>query len=123
MSARTALIEYLTTLVASEPVLEDIRIVKSPRFVGEISKPILIVKTNSLSKIPAAPRSGLLGGFTLTLVSPHKDLDRAEDDLEGRLEVLLPALFSWGLLWETANQAQYDEDRICYDIETTSILN
>jgi hypothetical protein len=123
MSARTALIEYLTTLVASEPALEDIRIIKSVRFVGEISTPILIVKTNSLSKIPAAPRSGFLGDFTLTLVSPHKDLDRAEDDLEGRLEVLLPSLFTWGLLWESADQAQYDADRICYDIHTTSVLN
>jgi hypothetical protein len=123
MSARTALIEYLTGLLAAEPALEDVRIVKSPRFVGEISKPILIVKTNSLSKIPAAPRAGFLGSFTLTLVSPHKDLDKAEDDLEARLEVLLPKLFTWGLLWESADQAQYDEDRICYDITTQSVLN
>lgn len=123
MSARTALVEYLTTLVASTPGLEDVRVIPTIRYVGEISKPILIVKTNSLAKIPAAPRAGFLGSFTLTLVSPHKDLDRAEDDLEGRLEVLLPSLFSWGLLWESADQAQYDEDRICYDISTTSVLN
>jgi hypothetical protein len=123
MSARTALIEYLEVLVAGVPALEDIRIIKSIRFVGEIATPILVVKTNSLAKIPAAPRAGFLGSFTLTLVSPHKDLDKAEDDLEGRLEVLLPSLFTWGLLWESADQAQYDEDRICYDIHTTSVLN
>ena len=123
MSARTALVEYLTTLVASKPELEDIRVIPTIRYVGEISQPILIVKTNSLSKIAAAPRSGLLGSFTLTLVSPHQDIDRAEDDLEARLEVLLPSLFTWGLLWETADQAQYDENRICYDIQTTSVLN
>jgi len=123
MSARTALVEYLTTLVASKPELEDIRVIPTIRYVGEISTPILIVKTNSLSKIAAAPRSGLLGSFTLTLVSPHQDIDRAEDDLEARLEVLLPSLFTWGLLWETADQAQYDENRICYDIQTTSVLN
>lgn len=123
MSARTALIEYLTTLVAATPELEDVRVIPTIRYVGEISKPILIVKTNSFSKIAAAPRAGLLGSFTLTLVSPHQDLERAEDDLEARLEVLLPALFTWGLLWESADQAQYDENRICYDITTTSVLN
>ena len=123
MSVRTTLVEYLTTLVASTPELEDVRVIPTIRYVGEISTPILIVKTNSLAKIAAAPRAGFLGSFTLTLVSPHKDLDRAEDDLEGRLEVLLPSLFTWGLLWESADQAQYDKDRICYDIHTTSVLN
>jgi hypothetical protein len=56
MSARTALIEYLEALLPTDPALEDIRIVKSPRFVGEISKPILIVKTNSLSRSSSALR-------------------------------------------------------------------
>jgi hypothetical protein len=123
MSARSALVEYLTTLVAATPELEDVRVIPTTRTLGELSKPVLIVKTNSLSKIPAAPRAGFIGSFTLTLVSPHQDLDLAEDDLEARLEVLLPALFTWGLLWESADQAQYDENRICYDIQTTSILN
>ena len=122
MSARTALVDHLTALCAVTPELADVRVIPSIRTVGEISKPILIVKTNSLRMIAEAPRSAPMGVFTVTLVSPHKDLDLAEDDLEARLEVLLPALFTSGLLWESADQAQYDENRICYDIAVTSIL-
>jgi hypothetical protein len=123
MSARTALIEYLESVVASDVTLQDIRVVPTVRDVGELSKPVLIIKTNSLSKIPQAPRAGFLGNFTATLVSPFKDLERAEDDLEDRLEVLLPLLFSWGLVWSSADQARFDEDRICYDIHIQSVLN
>jgi len=121
MSLRSDLIAYLEELLPTVPALADIRVIRSVRAVDELAKPVLIVKTDALSKLPQAPRLKFVGSFTLTLVSPKQDIDKAEDDLEARLEVLLPSLFTWGLSWTSADQAAYDDNRICYDIRVTSI--
>jgi hypothetical protein len=121
MSLRTDLTLYLQEICTATTGLEDVRVMPSVRDVGALSKPVLIVKTNALEKLPQAPRSHFQGSFTLTLVSPHQDIDLAEDDLEARLEVLLPALFTFGMNWESATQAAFTESLLCYDIAVTSI--
>ena len=121
MSLRTDLAAYLQDVCQATTGLEDVRVVASVRDVGALSKPLLVVKTNALEKLPQAPRSQYVGSFTLTLVSPHQDIDAAEDDLEARLELLLPALFTFGLNWESATQAAFTESLLCYDIAVTSI--
>jgi hypothetical protein len=121
MSVRTVLIEQLEALVAATPDLAGVRVVPSVRDVGALSQPVLIVKTNSLTKLPASPRSHFNGNFTLTLVSQHQDIDRAEDQLEGLLEVLLPALFTFSMSWESADQVAYGDSYLAYDITTNSI--
>ena len=85
MSLRTDLAAYLADVCEATTGLEDVRVMPSVRDVGALSKPALIVKTNALEKLPQAPRSQYVGSFTLTLVSPHQDIDKAEDDLEARL--------------------------------------
>ena len=121
MSARTVLAEYLQAVIDGNPELESIKLVPSVRDVGTLSKPTLIIKTDSYSKIPVAPRSRQ-GNFTLTLVSPHQNIDAAEDELDELLESLLPALFTSGLLWEDATQVGYGDSNLAYDIRITSIL-
>ena len=121
MSLRTNLITYLGELIPTVTGLEDVNVIPSVRDVGELSKPVLIVKTNAFRKLPEAPRSKFIADFTLTLVSPHQDVNKAEDDLEARLELLLPHLFTWGMSWQSADQAQFSESRLCYDIQLTSI--
>ncbi len=121
MSLRADLIAYLGELIPTIEGLEDVRVIPSVRALDELSKPVLIVKTNGLRKLAQSPRSHMGGEFTLTLVSPHQDIDKAEDDLDARLELLLPGLFTFGLSWQSADQANYDDTRLCYDITVTSI--
>lgn len=120
MSLRTDLVDYLTGLVTTIPELATLQVIPAPRAIAEITVPHLIVKTDQLTKNPAAPLSTFQGTFTLTLVSPHRDLTRAEDHLEALLEALLPALFTWGMSWQDATQVAYDQN-LAYDIRTTSI--
>jgi hypothetical protein len=117
---RTGLAKYLVLLTQATEGLEDVRVVPSIRNLGEFNKPTIVVKTDTLTKLPAAPKSNL-GSFTVTLISPHDDMDRAEDQLDDLLELFLPQLFTWQLNWESASQASYN-DKLCYDIVVTSIM-
>lgn len=129
MSMKSVLVEYLADVVLAEPALADIRVVGSVRELGELGKrPVLVVKTNGFEKLPAAPQTKRMGHFTATLVSPHRDIDRGEDDLDARLEVLLPLLLTAGLNWTEATQTVWGKDaegnpaHLCYDITLDSIL-
>lgn len=125
MSIRSDLAAYLATVIAGNPELDAIKLVPSVRDVGALSKPTLIIKTDSFEKIAVAPRSRQ-GNFTLTLVSPHANIDSAEDQLDELLEPLLPALFTAGILWTEATQVAYGEPErtyLAYDIRISSILS
>jgi hypothetical protein len=123
MSSRDSLIEALEPILADTEGLEGVRLVKSVRNVGELSTPVLIVKTDAFEINAAAPRTAAVGQFSLILVSPHKDLDKAEDQLDDLLELLLPTLLSASLVWSRAEQKQfYDDSHICYEIAVTAIL-
>jgi hypothetical protein len=91
------------------------------RDLGELSQPTLIVKTDSYEKLAAAPIRKRLGNFTITLVSNHDDIDRAETQLDDLLEALLPALFTAGLSWQEATQVEYSGN-LAFDIRITSIV-
>jgi hypothetical protein len=122
MSTRDSLIEYLETVLATAPELEQVKLVKSVRATDRLSQPVLIVRTNSLEKLPAAPIGNMLGNFTLVLVSHQVDVERAEDALDDLLEVLLPALFTHNIVWTTATQTQYDDEHLAYDIAVSTII-
>jgi hypothetical protein len=122
MSVRTAVGDYLAQVLAGTPGLESVKLVRSIRELGEISKPTLILKTESYVPTAAAPRTSRQGNFIATLVSPHRDLDRAEDQLDDLLELLLPALLTAGILWSDATQVGYGDSNLAYDIHISSIL-
>lgn len=123
MSSRSSLIAYLEPLIAATPGLEKIKLVRTVRAVDALSQPTLIVKTDALRKLPAAPMKKILASFTLVLVSPHKDVEKAEDQLDDLLEILLPLLLTWGIVWDSATQTEFDSEHIAYDIAITSILS
>lgn len=124
MSSRSSLIDYLEPIIASTPGLESLRFIRSVRAVDQLGKnPILILKTDSIEVLPAAPRSAPLGRFTLVLVSPHLDVEKAEDQLDDLLEILLPTLFGAHVMWEKATQTAYDDQHLSYDIAIRSILS
>jgi hypothetical protein len=121
MSLRTELCDYLETVCANTAGLEKVRVVRVVRDLGELSQPTLIVKTDSYEKLAAAPIRKRLGNFTITLVSNHDDIDRAETQLDDLLEALLPALFTAGLSWQEATQVEYSGN-LAFDIRITSIV-
>jgi hypothetical protein len=122
MSTRDSLIEYLEGIVAGTAGLEQVKIVKSVRATDRLSKPVLIVKTDSLEKLPAAPIGNMLGNFTLVLVSHLANVEKAEDQLDELLAILLPALFTNNIVWTSATQTQYDESHLAYDVAISTII-
>lgn len=122
MSLRSDLADYLATVVAGTEGMEDVRVVRSVRALGEINRPTIILKTDSYEKLPEAPLKKRVGLFTATLVSSHQDIDKAEDQLDDLLELFLPALFTFGLSWQSATQVAYDETRLAFDIIIRTIL-
>lgn len=123
MSTRASLIAQLQPILTTTPGLDKIKLIESVRATDQLStRPILIVKTDSLEKIPEAPRS-VLGNFTLVLVSPRVNVDKAEEELDDLLEILLPALRSQFIMWQRATQTSYDDQHIAYDITVTNILS
>jgi hypothetical protein len=122
MSTRASLIEYLAGVLTDTPALADVRLVKTVRATDRLSKPVLIVRTVSLEKLPAAPIGNMMGNFTLVLVSPHVDMEKAEDQLDDLLGDLLPALFTHNVVWTAATQTAYDEEHLAYDIAVSTII-
>lgn len=123
MSNRDELIAYVQGVLAAVPGLEGVQTVKSARAVSQLNKPTLAFKTQSYTKTAAAPLSKRTGEFLLTLISPLVDLDDAEDQLDDLLELLLPALLTSGIVWESATQVDFGDQYLAYDITVTSILS
>lgn len=123
MTDREEFIAYVSAVLAGTVGLEDVRLVKSVRAVDELSKPVLVVGRPTYEKLPAAPIKKRLATFPCTLISPHVDTDRAEDDLDARLEILLPKLFTSGLMWTEARGTSWDELHLAFDIDIQSILS
>lgn len=119
---RVVLADYLKQLVADTPSLASINVIPDTRALPELSSPTLIVKTDTYTPEPVAPLSKRRGNFTLTLATKHKDIARAEDELDALLEVLLPALLTSGVVWTEATQVEYASSVLAYDIKVTSVL-
>lgn len=123
MSARTVVLDTLETIIANVPELADVRLVRAPREVGELgSTPIIVVKTGEYARTPEAPLRNVTWSGTATLVSPHRDVDKAEDDLEARLEVITPRLTTAALKWLNAELVNYDDQHLALDIHLTAIF-
>ena len=123
MSQRDVLIEYLELVLAGTPGLEDVQVVRSGRATDRLNKPTIQVKTRGYDKLPQAPIKKRTGRFLASLISPLTDLDEAETQLDNLLELLLPALFKSGLMWQTADLTAWSDSQLAYDIELQTILS
>lgn len=122
MSARTVVIQHLAAIVASEPDLADTTVVPAVRDVGDINRPYLIVKTGTYTPTPEAPLRNMTWEGTVTLVSPHKDQERAEDHLEELLEALTGRLRTAALAWSGAQLTNFDDQHLSLDITLRAIF-
>jgi hypothetical protein len=122
-SSRDSLIAALEVILADVAGLEDVRLVKSSRDLGVLSKPTIIVARGTYEVNAAAPRSSAIGQFTLVLVSPHTDVDKSEEQLDDLLEILLPALLTATTSWSSAEPTVFDDTHDSYDIAVTALLS
>lgn len=123
MSTRQSLIDYLAPKLEAVEGLERVKFVPTIRATDALSsQPILILKTNAIVPLPSAPRH-YAGEFTLVLVSNLTDPEAAEDQLDGLLELLMPALFDNAVMWTRAEQTAYDDTHLSYDITLNTILS
>jgi hypothetical protein len=120
-TVREKLIEYLTAVCAETEGLEKVKFVTSARNLGNLSQPTFILTVKSYEPNPAAPHY-VLGNFVGVLVSNHLDLDKAEQQLDELLAILLPLLFSWGVIYSSADPTDFDDQHRSFDITFSSTL-
>lgn len=122
MSARTIVVDALTTLVAAVPALSSVQVVPAARDIGDLDRPYLVVKTSQYEPTPQAPTRNTTWTGTVTLVSPHRDQERAEQQLEDLLEVLGPLLINHQFIWQNAQLTNFDDQHLSLDITVSSIF-
>lgn len=129
MTARTMFLDALETIVAAETGLAGLRVIRSPRQVDDLGKtPIIQAKTDRYQRTPASPTRNLTWTGVATLVSPHRDVDKAEDHLEALFEALMVPLTSSRFVWGEAPLVAYGQNEdgspkyLALDISITAIF-
>jgi hypothetical protein len=108
--------QLLTELVPLLPY--GWKVVTVERNVDALTKPFVMLKQQTIRKNATAPRGALTIGWTLTIVSPHQDITKAELQLDHSVASLLFAINQvGGLTWSTATKVTYEETRLGYDID------
>ncbi|KQQ22877.1 hypothetical protein ASF48_06995 [Rathayibacter sp. Leaf299] len=96
-------------------------IIPEQRDPGVITKTTVLLKQDKISKLPASPIGSLQTSFILTIVTPHIDTTRAEDDLDDSVLELTTALDSLnGVDWTEAQKVGAGE-YLGYDISLSII--
>ncbi|PPI28202.1 hypothetical protein [Rathayibacter sp. AY1B5] len=91
-------------------------IIPEQRDPGVITNSTVLLKQERISKLPASPIGSLQTSFILTVLTPHADTARAEDDLDDAVLELTTALDSLnGVDWTEA-QKVISGDYLGYDI-------
>lgn len=128
MSVRTLFLDAVEALFTATAALEEVRVIRSPRAVDELdTRPIAQATTQRYEAIPEAPLNPRWIG-TLTLVSPHRDMEKAEDQLETLYEAILPVIRSGAFIVGQAALAPYGQNSdgspklLSLDVDVTSIL-
>jgi hypothetical protein len=89
------------------------------RNLDTLSTTVVMLKQNDFEALPAAPHSTLLVGFTVTIVTPLTDPEKAEDALDDDVVALLHAMDAAGFAWTKATKVLFDDAHLAYDIDLT----
>lgn len=119
MTARSGFLD------AVEPALTaaGVRLVRASRgSVGELQRPVAVARTVSYTRTPQAPLRNVTWNGLITLVSPLRDPDAAEEQLEELFDTIRPALLRATYIYESATFADWDDQHFCLDITITSIM-
>lgn len=94
------------------------KLVTSDRAVDLTKTMTVQIKQRRIIRTPQAPNGAHDIEFVLTVTSPHMDLDKAEDQLDTAVNVLIHAIDEAGIKWTNADKVA-NEDRLAYDITLT----
>lgn len=108
--------EQLAAVLA--PLLPtDWKLIPYQDSVDTLSDVTVMLKLASVEKHPSAPLGAYLARFTITVVDPSQDPQKAEDRLDDELLALLAALDSLNnSLWSTAEKVLFQDRYLAYDI-------
>jgi hypothetical protein len=124
MSARTIVIARLNEIVATTPALAELGVVvvEAARNLGELDRPKIVLKTGQYSPTPQAPTRNVTWTGTATLISPHRDQEESEQQLEDLLEAIAPKLLTAALRWTGADLTAYSDQLNALDITLEAIF-
>lgn len=80
---------------------------------------VVMLKQESIERNPAAPLGAHDIGFTVTIESPLDGLEKAEDELDDGVVLLLHKLDELHIAWKTAKKVLATSGRLAYDITLT----
>jgi hypothetical protein len=119
MSIRQDVADMLQDAWADIPELAEVRVLATQRGIDELSKPTALITSRTLGRVPEAPNSDYFRtGLMLTLISPHADLDRAQDQLDEIAEAALKFLQTF-CVHEDATTVGWGDSRLAFDIPIT----
>ncbi|MBF4565398.1 hypothetical protein [Plantibacter sp. VKM Ac-2876] len=88
----------------------------------KLAVPTVVISTKSFTPTPTAPRSSLTHTFTVTVIDPATDNEKAEEALEDEVMELVYALEQLdSLVWENAERVQWADRLMAWDITLTLI--
>jgi hypothetical protein len=122
MSARSEFADALAAAWADIPALAGVRVVATERELDVIDRPTFVIRSKSIARSPEAPIShrdiGLLG----SLISPHVNLDIAQDQLDDLVDAVLDHLDTFCRHGD-ATTAAWNDSRLAFDIPITILAS
>ncbi|MDJ0336436.1 hypothetical protein QMG83_14510 [Salinibacterium sp. G-O1] len=95
------------------------KLVDVERNVDATNTPVVQLKLGDIAKTDAAPQGMFTSTWTITIISPHQDITKAEYQLDDDVIDLLFALDTIpGVQWSAAKKVAVDETRLGWDITT-----
>lgn len=80
---------------------------------------VVMLKQEEITRNPAAPQGAHDIAFTVTIESPLDGLEKAEDELDDAVVLLLHEFDALGIAWTTAKKVLATSGRLAYDISLT----
>ena len=80
------------------------RIVPSQTNLDTLSTTVVMLKQMSLERHPIVPQGAHLVSFVVTIISPLHDTEKAEDDLDDKVNALIHALDTLDIEWTRAEK-------------------
>lgn len=120
MSARSEFAAVLAEAWADIPALAGVRVIATERELDVIDRPTFVIRSRTIARAPQAPTSHRLVGVMGSLVSPHADLDKAQDQLDDLVDAVLDHLHTVPLTMPgEATSAGWTDSRLAFDIPIT----
>ncbi|MBX9243415.1 hypothetical protein ICW40_01165 [Actinotalea ferrariae] len=88
MNLRQGLVDLL------KPLAPGVRVIGFPGTLDGVPRRTVALWVNEVGHLDAAPNGHYRVEYTLALYTPHQDPARADTDLDGFLELVLPLLWS-----------------------------